>query len=93
MEIYGICSGCLAHRSELIPLSNAKPGERLVIKDFAGGKKSQMRLISMGLRKEASVEVITNNHQGQIVIALGYNRLSLGKGLAGKVLVRPMGQK
>ena len=33
MEIYGICSGCLARRAELIPLCNAKPGERLIVSD------------------------------------------------------------
>ncbi len=93
MEIYGICSDCLAHRSDLIPLSNARPGERVVIKDYVGGKMSQMRLISMGLRKEEPVDVITNNHQGQLVIAMGYNRLSIGQGLARKVLVRPAGHK
>jgi Fur family ferric uptake transcriptional regulator len=90
MEIYGICAVCLAHRSELIPLANAKPGEQLLVKDYIGGKKSQMRLMSMGLRKEEKVEVITNNHQGQLVVAIGHNRLSLGQGLAGKILVRPL---
>ena len=93
MEIYGICADCLAHRAELIPLCNAKPGERLVIKDFAGGKRSQMRLMTMGLRKEEQVDVITNNNQGQLVIAMGHNRLSIGQGLARKVLARPVGQK
>lgn len=90
MEIYGICSLCQAHRAELIPLSNAKPGERLIVSDFVGGKMSQMRLISMGLRKGEQVDVITNTHQGQVVLAIGYNRLSIGQGLARKVLVKPV---
>jgi Fur family transcriptional regulator, ferric uptake regulator len=90
MEIYGICAECQAHRAELIPLSNAKPGERLVIKEFGGGKMSQMRLISMGLRQGEKVDVITSAHQGQVVIAIGYNRLSIGQGLARKVLVKPV---
>jgi len=90
MEIYGICAGCQALRAELIPLSNAKPGERLIISEFVGGKMSQMRLMSMGLREGEQVDVITNSHQGQVVLAIGYNRLSLGQGLARKILVRPV---
>lgn len=90
MEIYGICAECQAHRAELIPLSNAKPGERLIIAEFAGGKMSEMRLISMGLRRGEQIDVITNSHQGQVVLAIGYNRLSIGQGLARKVLVKPV---
>lgn len=89
MEIYGICSECLAHRAHLIPLANAKPGERLVIADFIGGKVSQMRLTSMGLRAGDKIEVITNNSQGQLVVALDYNRFSIGQGMARKILVQP----
>jgi Fur family transcriptional regulator, ferric uptake regulator len=90
MEIYGICAGCQALRAGLIPLSNAKPGERLIISEFVGGKMSLLRLISMGLREGEQVDVITNSHQGQVVLAIGYNRLSIGQGLARKVLVRPV---
>ncbi len=87
MELYGICAGCQASRADLHPLSQARQGERLVVREFVGGKGSRMRLVSMGLRPGEPVEVITNCHQGQMTIALGYNRLSLGQGLAGKVLV------
>ena len=88
MEIYGICSECLAHRAQMISLANAKSGERLIIADFVGGKGSCMRLTSMGLRIGDHVEVITNNNQGQLVIALGYNRYSIGHGMARKILVQ-----
>lgn len=89
MEIYGICSECLAHRAQMISLVNAKPGECLVISDFVGGKVSRMRLTSMGLRIGDRIEVITNNSQGQLVIALDYNRYSIGHGMARKILVKP----
>jgi Fe2+ transport system protein FeoA len=34
--------------------------------------------------------VITNLNEGQVVVALDYKRLVLGRGLASKVLVEPM---
>ncbi len=89
MEIYGICAECLAFRARMIPLHSAKAGERLVVADFLGGKVSRMRLATMGLRIGDHIEVITNNNQGQMVIAMDYNRFSIGQGIAHKILVQP----
>jgi Fur family transcriptional regulator, ferric uptake regulator len=89
MEIYGICSHCLKDRNKVIPLDMAKPGERLIIEDITGGDSARMRLMTMGLRQGDEIEVITNNGQGQVVIALEFQRLALGRGLAQKILVQP----
>ena len=67
----------------------AKPGERLVLRDFNGGPNARMRLLSMGLRFGDEIEVITNNHQGQMAIAADYKRYVLGRGFAQKILVEP----
>lgn len=87
MEIYGICAECQGQRSILVPLSRTKQGEFLVIKGFEGGKKAQMRLSSMGLRVRDTIEVISTQAGGQLVIALGDNRFVIGQGLAEKVMV------
>ena len=87
MEIYGICSDCLQESITLMPLSMAKQGERLIIKDMSGGSVSRMRLMSMGLRIGDQVEVITNSGQGQIVVAVDYNRFAIGRGLSKKIHV------
>jgi Fur family ferric uptake transcriptional regulator len=87
MEIYGICGDCLKKRSMLVPLSRTKQGEFLVIKGFEGGKKAQMRLTSMGLRIGDTIEVVSTQAGGQLVIALGDNRFVMGQGLAQKVRV------
>jgi Fur family ferric uptake transcriptional regulator len=87
MEIYGICSECLRERQPLIPLTMAKPGERVEIKGMVGGKSAQGRLASMGLRKGDVLEVINNNGQGRLIIGLGATRLALGRGVAEKVTV------
>ena len=87
LEIYGICKDCLKDRIELMPLTLAKPGERLIIKKIAGGANAKMRLLTMGLRKDDRIEVITNNSQGQLAIAADLKRYVLGRGLADKILV------
>jgi Fur family ferric uptake transcriptional regulator len=90
MDIYGICADCLEGRIQLMTLVMAKAGEQLVLKDFSGGRGARMRLLSMGLRLGDEVEVISNNSQGQMVIAADYKRYVLGRGLAEKILVEPI---
>jgi Fur family ferric uptake transcriptional regulator len=87
MEIYGICNDCLSERIQLMPLTLAKPGERLVIKEISGGAGAKMRLLTMGLRTDDKIEVITNNNQGQLAIAADLKRYVLGSGLAEKIMV------
>lgn len=87
MEIYGICGECRADREETLTLESARPGEKVVIKDFSGGAVVKMRLMSMGLRRGDVVEVITNQKNGQLVIALEHKRYSLGRGFARKIRV------
>ncbi|MFH1155043.1 MAG: FeoA domain-containing protein [Pseudomonadota bacterium] len=89
MEIYGICSECQEKRSRVISLDKAKPGEHLVISDLEGGKNSQMRLMSMGLRIGDAIEVFSVQGGGQMVIEAGGSRYVIGGGLAEKIMVRP----
>jgi len=89
MEIYGICSDCLKSREKAMPLMSAKQGERVIIKYLVGGNKARLRLLSMGLRIGDELEVITNNGQGQLVIAVDFQRYVLGRGMSQKVIVGP----
>ena len=88
LEIYGICSECFGERLETIPLTIAKQGETLIIKKISGGSRLQSRLVSMGLKIEDPIEVITNSGKGQVVIAIENKRFSLGKGMADKIMVQ-----
>jgi Fur family ferric uptake transcriptional regulator len=90
MEIYGICAGCLKDRALVMPLDLARPGEKLVIKQISGGAGARMRLLTMGLRIGDPVEVITNQNNGQVVIAADFKRYALGRGLAEKIMVEPV---
>ena len=87
MEIYGICSDCQKDRIRLMPLTRAKAGEKLILKEFNGGSSVRIRLMTMGLRPGDEIEVITNNSQGQIAVAMGFKRYVLGRGLAQKIMV------
>ena len=87
LEIYGICNQCIEQRIQLMPLTLAKPGEHLVIKEISGGSGAKMRLLTMGLRTDDKIEVITNNGQGQLAIAADLKRYVLGRGLAEKIMV------
>ncbi|MGD2000643.1 MAG: transcriptional repressor [Desulfobacterales bacterium] len=90
MEIYGICAECLKDRALVMPLDLARPGERLVIKQISGGAGARMRLLTMGLRIGDPIEVITNQNNGQVVIAADFKRYALGRGLAEKIMVEPL---
>ena len=88
MELYGICSQCMSQRRELLPLSEAPGGERLVIVRLDGGPMARARLMAMGLRIGDEVDVITNSGQGQLVVGVEFKRIVLGRGMAGKLMVQ-----
>lgn len=89
MEIYGICADCLRERSRQMPLTMAKAGEKLVIREITGGANVRLRLMSMGLRQGDAIEVITNDNQGQMAISADLKRYVLGRGQAQKIIVEP----
>ncbi len=91
MDIYGLCSQCMALREALVPLHKAKPGEKLVVKSVDAGKKMQLRISSMGLKIGDSVEMVSSGIGGQVVIAVGDNRLVIGTGMAQKIWVQSLG--
>ena len=70
-----------------MPLAMAKAGEKLLIKEIAGGRDARARLASMGLRPGDPVEVISNDGEGRLIVGRGSTRLALGRGIAQKVLV------
>jgi Fur family transcriptional regulator, ferric uptake regulator len=89
MELYGLCAACMKERSRHMPLTMAKPGEKLVVREIAGGREARLRLLTLGLRLGDAVEVITNNGQGQLAISAGQKRFVLGRSLAQKIVVEP----
>ena len=89
MEIYGLCSLCLAQRKPVLPLAMAKTGEAVVIREITGGMGAKERLISLGLRPGEVLEVVSNNGEGRLIVARDCSRIALGRGLAQKIMVSP----
>ena len=90
MEIYGICSKCMEQRNTLVLLHKAKQGEKLIVKEIDAGKNMQLRISSMGLKIGDLIEIVSAGFGGQVVIAVGENRLVIGKGMAEKIRVQPL---
>jgi len=70
-----------------LPLALAKTGERVVIREIAGGRTARARLASMGLRTGDPVEVINNTGEGRIILGHDCTRLAIGRGLAQTIIV------
>jgi Fur family ferric uptake transcriptional regulator len=87
MDIYGLCARCLRKRKAVMPLIMASPGERVRIVGFRGHRGMERRLTSMGLNRDAEVEVIKSSGPGPLIVASGETRIALGFGMAKKVLV------
>jgi Fur family ferric uptake transcriptional regulator len=90
MEIYGLCSACMAKRQKLVLLHKAKQGEKLKVKQLEAGRQMQLRISSMGLKIGDELEVVSNGFGGQVVIATGETRLVIGSGMAQKIWVEPV---
>jgi Fur family transcriptional regulator, ferric uptake regulator len=93
MEIYGLCSQCLVDRSDLMPLSSAKAGEEVYIRDVTGGSDLRSRLTSMGFRTGNRLEIINNDGMGKLIVGCGDSRIAIGRGMAEKIIVSLYRQK
>ncbi len=87
MEIYGLCSDCMAQRDSSLPLIMAANGEKVKIVKINGGRDMQARLAAMGITLDSCVDIINNNAIGQVLIAVDGVRLALNRGMAQKILV------
>jgi len=54
-----------------------------------GGRCCQSKLMAVGMRKGAKVQIIRNDGRGPVAVAIGLMRLALGRGMACHVTVVP----
>lgn len=87
MEIYGLCHKCLARRRPLMPLAMARTGEKVIVREIAGGKVARTRLADMGLRTSDHLDIINNNGKGRLILGHDCTRLAVGRGIAQKIMV------
>jgi ferrous iron transport protein A len=70
------------------PLAAFAPGEGAVITAFAGGRKLQEHLLSLGLYPGKRLTVC-QNYGSSLVVRLNGNRIALGRGVSQKILATP----
>jgi len=74
-------------KTNIIPLTMVLSGKKVKIVSLAGGRGMQERLISMGLRPGAEIEVMRRGAPGPFIVAVGEARLAIGAGMAQKIMV------
>jgi len=74
----------------IVPLNSLKPGEKGMVVNIIGGSGARQRLLAMGLTPGATVHVIESHQFGPIILSVSGTRFAIGKGLAGKVMVRKL---
>ena len=76
--------------ADVVSLASLANGDRarLVMVDAGAGLRA--RLVAMGLRPGAEVAVVHNGGRGPFVVAVDACRMVLGRGMAHRVLVRPL---
>jgi len=76
------------HIKPLLDLASIGPGRRVRIAGVEAGHNLQGRLLALGFIKGAEISIISNHGQGPLLIGLGESRLTIGRGMAKKILVR-----
>ena len=82
----GVCERCPLKNSSYTPLSQARPGEKLVIMEMRAGRTAHLKLTSLGLHPGDVIEIISSNY-GKLVVAHNNTRVALGRGIAEKIMV------
>ena len=75
-------------RSGLAPLSEFAAGERGVVAELRAGHSVLGRMVALGFTPGAPVVVVQNFGRGPIIVLVRDARIALGRGEAGRVLVR-----
>ncbi len=67
-------------------LTNLRPGEKGRVYAIDAGKYATKRLYEIGFNTSAHVTVIKND-AGPVIVSINGNKVALGRGLAGKVVL------
>jgi len=76
----------------MMPLSFAPQGQVLKLVSIRGGLGVQKRLTALGLTPGTEVSIITQNHDGPLILAVKGSRLAIGRGLSHHILVEPQSE-
>ena len=74
----------------VMPLSMLGCGNRGRIADLTGGPGMNRRLCELGLVPGEMVTIVPGGMGGQMVVLAGNTRLGIGRGMAHRIMVRPL---
>jgi Fe2+ transport system protein FeoA len=74
-----------------LPLTALRPRERGIIIALEGGRGLVSRMATMGFTPGAEVTMIQNMGRGPVIAMVRGGRVALGRGEAGKIQIRAMG--
>ncbi len=70
----------------LVPLSKIGESVCVFINDIHASPQLQIKLLAMGLGIGCNIEILRNRN-GDMVLAQGHSRISLGRNIASKLMV------
>jgi Fe2+ transport system protein FeoA len=73
-----------------VPLSLIGPGKRARLLRIEAGRQASHRLTELGLTPGVELEVLRQDSHGPLLVAVRDTRLAVGRGMAHKVLVKPI---
>ena len=73
------------------PLVLSKTNEELTICSMHGGRHYRRQLMDMGLRPGMQIKVMRSSGGGPVLIQVGETRLGIGRSMAEKIEVVPVG--
>ena len=77
-------------QTKTYPLTFAKRGESVILKEVRAGKRLRKRLGEIGLNPGMTVRIVQPGTHGPIIVAVtNDSRLAVGQGMAQKIMVTP----
>jgi len=73
-----------------LSLLQVKEQEEVIIVSVAGGQMATKRLADLGLTPGTQIKILRKTFFGPLEIEAKGSRLVIGRGLAAKILVRPL---
>lgn len=73
----------------IMSLTDFVTGDKGRVDSINAGRRASKRLYEMGFNTGASVKVVKND-SGPIIVSLNGNKVALGRGLAGKILLEKL---
>ncbi len=69
-------------------LTDVKTKQTAMVKEISGGEGVERRLEALGIKPGVSVTVISSHFWGgPVTIQAGKSKISIGRGMAGKIIV------